>query len=283
MTWLPDPVLRHLREVCEAPDLSGTRYRLLGELGRGGEGTVYLAEDQALGREVALKVLDNPLEARKLASIEHPGVVPVHDSGVLPDGRLFYTMKRVAGVRLCEFATAGHNLGERLLVFVHICDTIAFAHQRGLLHCDLKAENIMVGQFGEALVMDWGLARPAGAGEPAGTPGVTAPEQERGEFSPAGDVYALGGILQSLLPADAPKRLRAIAAMAHAEDPAERYASVRELRADLDRYLGGVPVRAYREGIGERALALLTRHGALVLLLVAYLLARAAVLLFRNR
>src|SRR5262245_55074567 len=117
VTWLPDSVVNHLQRVCEAPDLSGTRYRLLGELGRGGMGIVYLVEDQALGREVALKVLDDPAEARTLARLEHPGVVPVHDAGTLADGRAYYTMKRVAGVKLRDYAAQESSLQERLRVF----------------------------------------------------------------------------------------------------------------------------------------------------------------------
>ena len=279
MTWLPDGVVRHLREVCEAPDLSGTRYRLLGELGRGGMGIVFLVEDQVLAREVALKVLDDSAEARTLARLEHPGVVPVHDAGILPDGRAYYTMKRVAGMRLREYAAAGQTLHERLQVFLRICDTVAFAHRQGVLHCDLKPDNIMVGEFGETLVMDWGLARDAGgaSAEPAGTPGFMAPEQARGEFSPAADVYGLGGILDSLLPAGAPKRLLAIAAMARAGEAAARYTSVLDLRADVTRYLEGAPVTAYPEGPLEKLERLLTRHSTLVLLLLTYLVVRAAI------
>ena len=158
-----------LREAIEAPDLEGTRYRLVRELGRGGMGTVFLVEDRTLGREVALKVLgladpDGTLsarllrEARLLARLEHPHIVPVHDAGTLADGRVFYAMKYVRGQRLDAWRE-GLALPALLRTFLRICDAVAFAHDRGIIHRDLKPENVMVGPFGEALVMDWGVAR----------------------------------------------------------------------------------------------------------------------------
>src|SRR5262245_28795801 len=112
---LSDKTIAHLIDVTEAPDLSGTRYRLVSELGRGGMGVVYVALDGELERQVAVKVLRTELdsasaaerlarEARIIASLEHPGIVPVHDVGTLPDGRIFYVMKLVRGMRLDEFA-----------------------------------------------------------------------------------------------------------------------------------------------------------------------------------
>jgi len=142
------------------PDVSGTRYELLSVLGRGGMGVVYLARDTALDREVALKVVDREAgEARVLARLEHPGIVPVHDFGELPDGRVYYAMKRVRGERLDRWLTPDRGVGERLAVFLRVCDAVAFAHARGVVHCDLKPENVMVGEFGEVLVLDWGIAR----------------------------------------------------------------------------------------------------------------------------
>ena len=108
MTWLSDRGVERLRSAAERPDLSGTRYRLLDEIGRGGMGVVYEAEDEALGRRVAVKVLAAELassteaerlrrEARTVARLEHPGIVPVHDVGELSDGRVYYAMKLVRG------------------------------------------------------------------------------------------------------------------------------------------------------------------------------------------
>lgn len=232
MRWLSDQTVAHLRRVAEWPDLADTKYRLLEELGRGGMGTVYLAEDAMLGRRVALKVVATGVaapqaaerllrEAGIIARLEHPGIVPVHDAGALPDGRVFYAMKRVDGRRLDELAS-GAALPERLRIFQRICEAVAFAHAHGVIHRDLKPENVMVGPFGEVLVMDWGVAKllapesgeaapssspPQGTAATAegtiiGTPAWMAPEQAEGAGSgvgPPSDVYALGAILHFLL------------------------------------------------------------------------------------
>ena len=170
MPWLSDNLLRRLQNVTDAPDLGATKYRLLEKFATGGMGTIYLAEDTQLQRRVALKVLHASdtsgelarrmlREARVLARLEHPGLVPVHDVGELPDGRVFYVMKLVQGRRLDEYARHEHELPERLRLFQKICEAVAFAHSHQVLHRDLKPENIMVGAFGEVLVMDWGLAK----------------------------------------------------------------------------------------------------------------------------
>ena len=190
MSGLSDAALRHLREISDQPDLTGTPYALVETLGRGGMGAVYLAHDSRLDREVALKVVQLPegkgdldrllLEARVLAQLEHPGIVPVHDAGVLPDGRAFYVMKHVRGYGLDEYARTA-PLPERLRAFERICEAVAFAHAHGVIHRDLKPENVMVGPFGEVLVMDWGVAkvrRPRLS--PSGTPPPNPPHRERG-------------------------------------------------------------------------------------------------------
>jgi len=170
MNYLSDRALERLRTSEEEPDLRTTRYRLLRRVARGGMGVVYAAEDTKLERRVALKLLDLPdatgelarrlvREAHVLARLEHPGIVAVHDIGTLPDGRVFYTMKYVEGRRLDEHVAAVASLQDRLRLFLRICDPVAFAHSRGILHRDLKPSNIMVGPFGEVLVMDWGLAK----------------------------------------------------------------------------------------------------------------------------
>ena len=169
MTRLSDAALEHLRDVAEWPELTGNRYEIVGALGQGGMGTVFLARDRELEREVALKVLraaasspDTALrlrrESRILARLEHPGIVPVHDVGRLPDGRVYYVMKLVRGVRLDQYARAA-VLTDLLRLFLRICETIGFAHAQGVVHRDLKPGNIMVGAFGEVLVMDWGIAK----------------------------------------------------------------------------------------------------------------------------
>ncbi len=165
---LSDAALRHLQHVADLPDLTGTRYELVEPLGRGGMGAVYRVTDRALGRDVAMKVLSGvpdaaalarlDAEARVLAQLEHPGIVPVHDVGTLPDGRLFYVMKLVRGERLDARVDGGDTVSERVRLLMRVADAVAFAHARGIVHRDLTPANIMIGAFGEVLVMDWGLA-----------------------------------------------------------------------------------------------------------------------------
>ena len=173
MKWLSDETVNRLRTAIEVPDLSGTRYRPLELLGRGGMGVVWLAEDGVLNRKVALKILDIAdeqgvlaerlaLEAQTLASLEHPGIVPVHDAGTLADGGVFYCMKYVQGETLEQHVNSLKSIPERLLMIQRLAEPLAFAHSKGVLHRDLKPSNIMIGPFGEVLIMDWGLAKPSG-------------------------------------------------------------------------------------------------------------------------
>src|SRR5260370_33375545 len=144
-------------------------------------GAVWAAEDTELGRRVALKVLpvwdtaSSELllrEARILAGLEHPGIVPVHDAGALSDGRVFYAMKLVHGQRLDQ-VQASMSRAELLRLFQRVCEPVAFAHARGVIHRDLKPENVMVGEFGEVLVMDWGIAKLRGSIRDEGVIGTT--------------------------------------------------------------------------------------------------------------
>jgi len=170
MKWLSDHKLEHLRAIAGNPDFSTTKYRIVKELARGGMGTVYLAEDPELNRQVAIKVLNTPevtaemarrmvCEAQIIAKLEHPGIVPVHDVGVLADARVFYAMKLVRGSRLDEYVARVNSIKDRLRKFQAACDAVAFAHARGVIHRDLKPQNIMIGSFGEVLVLDWGVAK----------------------------------------------------------------------------------------------------------------------------
>lgn len=230
-----------------------SNYEILDEIARGGMGTVFRARSQQLGREVALKILRPDLqfsseaglrfltEARIAGKLQHPGIVPIYDVGTLEDGRRYFAMKLVEGHTLAE-ETEGGQSTTRLLKFVGILEQIshamAYAHSRGVVHRDLKPSNIMIGGFGEVLVMDWGLAkvlceldagpsqdrdRASDPGRPAatsawlnsepgrvrsvsgtvfGTPAYMSPEQARGEVEAIDartDVFALGSILTEIL------------------------------------------------------------------------------------
>src|SRR5437016_3791460 len=183
---LNDYTLAHLRSVVDLPDLSGTRYELREEIGRGGLGVVYAALDRQLQRPVAIKVLDATLppmhlaeEARLIARLEHPAIVPIYETGTLADGRAFYAMKLVDGMRLDRYLNPRVPLSERLRVIRRIGEALAFAHTCGIVHRDLKPQNVMVGAFGEVYVMDWGVDGVAG------TPPFRAPEQTSGAGLPA--------------------------------------------------------------------------------------------------
>lgn len=332
MTGLSDAAVRRLRGLGDRRDeVVNGRYRVIEELGRGGMGIVYLAADTWLDREVALKVASGPvseelerrlqLEARALARLEHPGIVPIHDAGRLPDGRLFYVMRRIHGRTLRDHRPHLTDEGARLLVFERLCDPVAFAHARGVLHRDLKPDNVMLGAFGEVIVMDWGIAKRldapgaadglhatgfalsgTAAGTVLGTHGFMSPEQARGEAAAVDeqtDIYSLGAILFFLLageppPApdaaaaiarrtDLPPALRAICARAVAAEPAARYPSVTALADDVARYRAHRPVEAHREGLLDRARRLGRAHRAAILLVLAYVLMRALVALLTGR
>jgi serine/threonine protein kinase len=293
MTWLSDNAVAHLRAVAELPDFSHTRYRLVREIARGGMGVVYEAEDVELRRRVAIKVLASELasenavermrtEARTIAGLEHPGIVPLHDVGLLPDGRLWYAMKLVRGRRLAELSSPTTEL---LRVFLRICEAVSFAHANGIVHCDLKPENVMLGDFGEVLVMDWGVACATGASDViAGTRGFMSPEQEQGAVVDAStDVFALGAMLRATLPSNLPRPLAAICAKASALAKDDRYASVRALANDIANWLDEQPVIAYRENVVERAGRWISRNRALVTIVLAYLVMRVIVIFWVHR
>lgn len=291
--------------MADLPDLSGTRYELVEPLGRGGMGAVYRVRDTALERDVAMKVLSGAAlgdararleqEARILARLEHPGIVPVHDVGTLPDGRLFYVMKLVNGHRLDAVARRVSSVPERLRLIIRVADAVAFAHAHGVVHRDLSPANIMVGTFGEVLVVDWGLAQIAGperstrsAPVVAGTPGFIAPEQAEGRATPGSDVFSLGAILRWWMaperggPARLPRALASVAARATTADESRRYPSASAFAADLAAYLDGEHVSAHRETAGERVLRFAKRYRVAILLVLGYLLMRIALLLVRG-
>jgi eukaryotic-like serine/threonine-protein kinase len=231
-TEVPGGIPAQLLESDELSVVPG--YTVIREVARGGMGVVYAAHDPTFDREVAIKVMHPGqdagrfvVESKVTARLPHPGIPAVHALGVLTDGRPFLAMKLIDGRTLAEeLKTANREtaLPQLLGVLEQICLTVGFAHSRGIIHRDLKPSNVMVGQFGEVLVMDWGLAKQlsgpnAGEGEDTenlsaedagmaetvagqikGTPAFMAPEQARGEAVDARiDVFALGGILAMML------------------------------------------------------------------------------------
>jgi serine/threonine protein kinase len=250
----PSPVVGPEEEVFAAGGPG--RYQVLGEIARGGMGIVLKGRDPDLGRDVAMKVLhpghagNSALvrrfieEAQIGGQLQHPGILPLYELGLDADLRPYFTMRLVKGrtlsVLLEERADPALDLGRFLSVFEQVCQTVAYAHARGVIHRDLKPSNIMVGAFGEVQVVDWGLSKvlrqggesqqgqgqPPGADEPhvttlrttdgampsesgsiIGTPSYMSPEQARGEVDDIDeqvDVFALGAILCEILTGQRP-------------------------------------------------------------------------------
>ncbi len=246
-----DPEAAALLEALADPERGARRYERLELRARGAMGEVWRVHDRDLDREVAMKILRarwEPgvpsraaglvrrflAEARLLARLEHPGILPLFDLGLDGAGRVWFTLPLVRGETLAELlARGGAPLTGVLEILLRACDAVQYAHARGVLHRDLKPSNMLVGEFGAAYVVDWGLARlrrdappgadrappdrdPSGAaddafgtrhGDVVGTPAYMAPEQAAGRLAdvgPRADVYALGAILYHALCGRAP-------------------------------------------------------------------------------
>lgn len=295
------------------------RYTRGGLLGAGGMGEVWMAWDARLQREVAWKRVRpdgrDPAGARLAqeawitAQLEHPGVVPVYDAGRDEAGRRFYTMRLVRGRTLGAALSAREDRLRLLRLFLVACETAAFAHARGIIHRDLKPANILLGPFGEVLLVDWGIARrvgpeappasapgPAPADPPAsltrdgaivGSAGYMSPEQAAGlPVDARADVWALGQVLADILdhggPAGLPPvpALRAIAARARAADPDDRYPHAGALAADLAAWLDGRRVGAHTYTAWEAARVVLAAWRVPLRVAVATALLATAALAF---
>jgi WD40 repeat protein len=304
------------------------RYEILGEHGRGGLGRVSRAHDRELGRDVAIKELisrDDADEARFLrealitARLEHPGIVPVHEAGRWPDGTPFYAMKLVSGRSLHQLIVECTTSDQRIGLIHHViavADAIAYAHGRNIIHRDLKPANVIVGEFGETIVIDWGIAKDltaaeeqptggphrisnddelTGAGCVLGTPAYMAPEQERGEYvDQRADVFAIGIMLWELcaarrMPPDSAderdrvlrragidRDLAIIINKALDPDPARRYGDAGALAADLKAFKSGVRIAARSYSLFAMLAHWTRRHRTLALSVTAAVALAAA-------
>ena len=303
------PKVAALRQADPAP---ASHLELGAQIAEGGMGLVVAGVDSALERSFAAKMLKPDTrtssvavrrflnEARMTASLEHPHIIPVHALARHADTGPFFTMKLVEGHTLLDHLRKVHAemygdvLDEIIGMLIKVCDALELAHSRGIAHCDLKAANIMLGEFGQVYLTDWGIARefPGTAptlrdGTPAicGTPTMMAPEQAMGaRVNALTDVFGIGSLLYFILAKRSPfttKQLRAgrariapplaevapatpaalvaIVERAMASQPGDRYPSIAALRSDLDRYRRGrLDVNILRVKAGER----LIRQGA---------------------
>ena len=291
------------------PEIEADRYEFLDELARGGMGRILRARDR-LGRIVAVKrLLDTSpnhvalfeREVRIIARLQHPSIVNLIEAGILPDGERIGVMKLVPGRTLRDVLREARPIGERLRLLpiaISIADALAYAHAQGVIHRDLKPSNVLIGEFGEVVVIDWGLAHDDADDDAAervmGTPAYMAPEAACGEgVDERADVYAIGAILYETLAGEAPYRgddgpaimsavkagppepiarrapgtpvdLAAIVDKAMARDVADRYPSARELADELRRFVTGQLVKAHAYSLRERGWRFVRRHRAAV-------------------
>ena len=305
---VPTVVAKPWRDMALEPatSLGDARYRVGDRLGAGGMGEVVAARDEVIGREIAIKRLldEKPSdeqvkrflrEARIQGTLDHPAIPPVHELARDAEGRPYIVMKRVsgttlaavlAGLKISSFDIMKRFPRERLLrAFAEVCLAIEFAHTRGVIHRDLKPANIMLGEFGEVFVLDWGVAKVIGssdaelpdlpsssddgatqAGSVIGTPGYMAPEQAAsGALDARTDVFSLGRVLREILISrrgpdgqplhDSPPELDELVGLATAEQLDARLASARELGERVQRYLDGDRDLAMRRTMAGQHLA----------------------------
>jgi eukaryotic-like serine/threonine-protein kinase len=331
----PDPPVPEPRRVAPTHVRDPDRYHFIAEHGRGGLGRVSRAHDRELRRDVAIKELLSrsfvnesrfQREAMITARLEHPGIVPVHEAGRWPDGTPFYAMKLVSGRPLRNLIAERTTVEDRIDLLHHVvavADAIAYAHDRHIIHRDLKPANIIVGNFGETIVIDWGLAKdlttaeePTTDGAPfriqaddltlagsvLGTPGYMAPEQKRGEsVDQRADVFAIGAMLAELcfppnVPAPKPDQRRRMLHRAGIDpdlitiiekaldpEPKRRYPHAGALAADLKAFKSGARIAARSYSLSAVLAHWIRRHRALTLSVTAVLALVATGIVFYIR
>ena len=329
--------------LLEPLDAAGARYTIDRLHSSGGLGQVWIARDATLGRQVAFKEIraehaDNPVifarflrEARITGNLEHPGIVPVYELARHPEtGRPFYTMRFVRGITftqaIADFHRKRHagslsplDLPALLGSLLGVANAIGYAHARGIIHRDLKGDNVILGDFGETIVLDWGIAKrieesDEEEGQILGTPGFMAPEQASGHVHAVGprtDVHGLGAILYEILtgqppfsgkdtaesmrrviqetPAkprsiwpEAPAALEAICLKALSKDPEARYAGAPALAEEIRRFLADEPVSVWREPFAKRSARWARRHRTMVAAAVVLVVASLVALVVGN-
>lgn len=302
----------------ELPTAPFGPYRVIGSLGDGGMGVVYLARRDDVGAEVALKVLwDAPLsplrrarfdeEQRILATLRHPGIVPLYDAGQTDDGTPWFAMEHVDGAPITQHcATHAATIRQRLQLFRDVCLAVRAAHERLIVHGDLKPANILVTREGRVRLLDFGIASRLDAVDASTplrhlTPAYAAPERRAGESGTvSGDVFALGVILVELLTGNRPagrveatqlpaargedrNDLAHICRVATAPGAGARYPSVEALVRDVERYLGGFPLDSLPVSVGYSLRKFVRRRRTAVVAATLVLAAGTTGLVLHNR
>ncbi len=306
-------------ELLTDPEMGGKRFAIEARIGKGATGSVFEMQDRSLNRTIAIKLLRHSSserkesskrsfirEARTTAMLEHPNIMPIHDIGVTDRDEMFFTMKRIVGASLGDAIRAARDersvpeefdtIDGRVRIFLKVCDALSYAHHRGFIHQDVKPDNIMLGEFGEVLVLDWGSALSddvsrSDSAAIVGTPAYMSPEQARRDYSDErSDVYCLGAtffhalLLRHPVWADdadefwekkrnatldpispdehrkIPRVLLDIALKAMKPRPEDRYQSTEEFAEDLKHYQEGMAVSAHRDSPTEMFLRLYRRN-----------------------
>lgn len=266
-----------LRRRILSDQEEGSDYAIINQIGKGGMGVVYAAKQKSLRRRVAVKTLKRDIgqrdddrakflsEAVITGVLDHPNIVPIHELGQTEDGTLFYSMKCVTGTEWHK-VVRNKTEAENLEIFLKVADAVAFAHSKNVIHRDLKPENVMLGEYGEVLVMDWGLAVDLNRKEEftmGGTPAYMSPEMAKGPLDRIGkcsDIYLLGAMLYEIVTgfpphaastiteclvaaaqnvivrSDSTSRLKNIALKAMATSPKLRFNSVALLQEEVRKY-----------------------------------------------